>query len=142
MRYAPTVTGPDSRTYRGRWPQNLGEKGEAPYIAALARHVQGVAEVILPAGRCDVATGTDVYEVEPVRSWRKGAQQAFAYAGMTGLRPALALFGPADYLPIYLAMRDRMPGLALWVWEGWGAWTRVTSRTVAARRRTGGETDA
>lgn len=127
-----SVTSPDGRTFFGRWPQSLGTAGEAPYIAALARTVRGFAEVTLPAGRADVATDTDVYEVEPVRSWRTGARQAFAYGGMSGLRPALALFGVADYEPIYLRIRDRMPGLALWIWSG-GGWERVASRRSARR---------
>jgi hypothetical protein len=135
-RYNPTITTPDGRTFRGRRPSSLGMYGEAPYIAALAGTVGGVAEVVLPAGRADVATGTDVYEVEPVRSWRHGAQQAFAYAGMTGLRPALALFGVADYLQIYLRVRDRMPGLSLWVWRG--HWYPVSSRREAARKVSAG----
>lgn len=136
-RYNPTITVPDGRVFRGRRANTLGDQGEAPYIAALARQVGGIVEVILPAGRADVATETHVFEVEPVGSWRTGAQQAFAYAGMSGLAPALALFGPADYLPIYLRIRDKMPGLSLWAWEDRGVWTRVTNRQMAQRRRGG-----
>jgi hypothetical protein len=132
-RYRPRVTAPDGRVFRGRWPHELGSSGEAPYIASLAKRVGGVAEVNLPAGRADVATGTHVYEVEPTRSWRVGAQQAFAYAGMTGLQPVLALFGPADWLPLYLRVRDRMPPLTLWRWWPWG-WEPVSSRHVATRK--------
>lgn len=131
----PTITAPDGRTYRGIWPQSLGTTGEAPYIVSLARHVHGVPEVTLPCGRADVATDTDVFEVEPTRSWTAGARQAFSYAGMTGLAPNLALFGPADYLRIYLRIRDRMPGLILWRW-GDGIWERVSSRRIAGRRST------
>lgn len=132
-RHDPWIETSDGRRFQGRRPQDVeGHKGEGPYIAALAYVVGGIVEVRLPAGRADVATNTDVFEVEPVSSWRHGAQQAFAYAGMTGLRPALALFGPADYLPIYLKIRDRMPGLTLWRWCG--SWDRVTSRREATRR--------
>jgi hypothetical protein len=130
--YNPTIQVPDGRRFRGLRPRDVaGRSGEGPYIAALAEVVGGIAEVVLPAGRADVATNADVWEVEPVASWRHGAQQAFAYAGMTGLKPALALFGLADYLPIFTKVRDRMPGLTLWRWRG--EWVRVTSRTEAAR---------
>ena len=132
-RYRPTVTAPDGRTYRGRWPQDLGTNGEAPYIKALAAQVRGVPEVVLPAGRADVATSTTVFEVEPAKSWRTGAQQAFAYAGMTGLAPALALFGEADWLSLYLRIRDRMMPLALWRWS-YGAWELVSSRRIASTK--------
>lgn len=132
-RHNPSIQTPDGRRFRGLRACDVADRpGEGPYIAALAEQVGGIAEVILPAGRADVATNTDVYEVEPVGSWRHGAQQAFAYAGMTGLRPALALFGEADYLSIYIKIRDRMPGLTLWRWRD--RWDRVTSRTEATRR--------
>jgi len=128
------VTAPDGRQFRGRRPGELGVHGEAPYIAALAEQVGGIAEVVLPAGRADVATNTHVYEVEPARSWRRGAQQAYAYGAMSGLAPVLALFGEADYLDIYVKVRDRMPGLALWRWNG-GRWEGpVSNRKDAARR--------
>lgn len=125
----PYIRVPDGRIFYGRWPQSLGTRGEAPYIAALARHVRGVAEVTLVAGRADVATNEQVFEVEPARQWRRGAQQAFAYGGMTGLRPVLALFGPIDLLPIYLRIRDKMTPLELWAWRG--RWEPVTSRRTA-----------
>lgn len=127
------IRSPDGRTFSGRWPQDMPATGEGPYIAALARQVRGACEVVLPVGRADVATDLIVYEVEPVRSWREGARQALAYAGMSGLSPALALFGVADYLPIYLRMRDRLPALTLWRWDGF-RWERVTSRQSAIRK--------
>lgn len=129
----------DGRVFRGRWPQSLGEKGEAPYIRELAAKVAGVPEVTLQAGRADVMNRTDVFEVEHAKTWRTGARQAFSYAGMTGLAPNLALFGRNDYLDIYIEVRDRMPDLRLWVWHigpsialgkaGW--WKPVTSRKAA-----------
>lgn len=128
----PHVTSSDkARIFYGQWPQSIlfRRDAEAPYIVALAGHVRGIVEVTLPAGRADVANSTHIFEVEHVRSWRKGAQQAFAYGGMTGLRPVLAVFGEADYLPIYLRIRDRLPGLELLVWNG--AWSAVTSRVSA-----------
>jgi hypothetical protein len=106
---------------------------EAPYIAALAQHVRGLAEVALPVGRADVATATDVFEVEPFTRWRYGARQALAYAGMSGLRANLALFGAADYVPLYLRVRDNLPTLTLWVWHPELRWRKVTNRQEAAR---------
>jgi hypothetical protein len=128
----PFVIAPDGRRYSGIWPQNLGSDGEAPFIAALARQVGGVPEVTLPVGRADVATNTHVFEVEPARSWRVGARQAFSYGGMTGLVPVLAVFGRIDYLDLYLRVRDRIPGLLLWRWDC-GRWTPVTSRAAARK---------
>ena len=126
------VRSPDGRVFYGRYPQSMPGTGEGPYIASLARLVGGACEVVLPAGRADVANDRCVFEVEPVGSWRVGARQAFSYAGMSGLDPALALFGPSDYLSIYLRIRDRLPGLALWAWNG-SAWEQLRSRRVAAR---------
>jgi hypothetical protein len=134
----PVVRSPDGRRFRGRYPNGLSGLGEGPYIAALAQQVCGIAEVMLPAGRADVANDKTVFEVEPFRSWKRGAQQAFAYAAMSGLRPALALFGDmqADQmLSIYLRVRDRMMPLELWVWH-WRRWNPVTSRRDAARSST------
>lgn len=135
--YRPYVTSPDGRKFFGRYPQTVRTK-EAAQIASLALRVGGIAEVTLPAGRADVATDTDVYEVEPVGSWKAGARQAFAYSAMSGLTANLALFGPADYLPIYLRIRDRMPGLTLWRLRGTHSdgrgWVKITSRAEAARR--------
>lgn len=136
----PWITVPDGRQFKGRYPHLLGSAGEGPYIAELAEAVDGIAEVILPAGRADVATNTDVFEVEPVATWVKGAQQAFAYGGMSGLHPAVALFGEAEYLPIFLRVRDQMPGLTLWVFADYG-WRKITSRrsvpSRAASKRVG-----
>ena len=64
-----------------------------------------------------MADQLNVYEVEPLRSWQVGAQQAFAYAGMSGLIPNLAIFGRGNYVPIYSKIRDKMPGLRLWIWD-------------------------
>ena len=126
------VSAPNGRQYSGRWPQAMPSTGEGPYIAALARMIDGACEVVLPCGRADVATNTDIYEVEPARSWRTGVRQAFAYAGQTGLSPGLALFGEADYLKLYLFLRDLLPEITLWVWDGGGGWERITSRRTAS----------
>lgn len=125
--YAPNGTG-----YYGRYPAQMGSRGEAPYIAELARQVNGICEVVLPVGRADCANATTVFEVEPVTGWRGGTRQALAYAGQTGWKPALALFGQADYLRIYLFLRDRVPGVTLWIWRGW--WDRTTNRNDAQRK--------
>lgn len=117
-------------TFSGRYPQQMRATGEGPYIAALARHVNGACEVALPFGFADVACETTVFEVEPVKSWRQGARQALAYAGQTGLDPALALFGDADYLKIYDYVRKRLPSLTLWRWN-YGAWEWLSSRRLA-----------
>ena len=124
------VTTESGRQFRGRWPQDMPATGEGPYIADLARTVRGACEVVLPIGRADVMNKTAVFEVEPVASWRTGARQALAYAGQSGLTPALALFGEADYLRIYLFLRDRLDGLDLWVWRG--TWVHTTNRQEAA----------
>lgn len=127
-----SVLTPSGRRFAGRWPQDMPQTGEGPYIAALARTVHGACEVVVPLGRADVANASHIYEVEPVGSWRSGARQVLAYAWQTGLTPALALFGPAEYERIYLFLRDRLPGIDLWVWRD--GWERTTSRASARRK--------
>ena len=80
----PTITALNGQHYAGRIPQQLGTTGEAPYIAELARTVNGLCEVVLPVGRADAASATAVFEVEPARSWRFGVRQVLGYAGQTG----------------------------------------------------------
>ncbi|MFG3639121.1 hypothetical protein ACGF3C_02455 [Micromonospora sp. NPDC047762] len=126
------ITVPDGRHFYGRWPQQMPSTGEGPYIAALARQIGGTCEVCLPVGRADVATNRVVFEVEPAKQWRTAARQALGYAGQTGLTPAIALFGPADYLRIYLFVRDRLPGLQMWVHRF--EWEHTTSRQAAVRK--------
>lgn len=104
--YRPSITAPDGRIYRGIWPQNVRTPHEGPYIVDLAKRVGGIPEVTLPCGRADVCTNTDVFEVEPVSSWRSGARQAFSYSGMTGLAANLALFGGCR-LPRHLPADSR-----------------------------------
>lgn len=118
------------RVFSGREPgsSSLTYCDEAPHIVSLALYVQGLTEVSLPCGRADVATSTDVFEVEPVTRWRAGARQAWAYAGMSGLHPNLALFGKADYSRLYLKVRDTMPGMTLWVEHPARGWHRIQNR--------------
>lgn len=124
------VTAPDGRRYFGRWPQAMPSTGEGPFISALALTVGGVCEVALPVGRADVANNTTIFEVEPAKNWRTGLRQALSYAGQTGQKPALAIFGPADYLAVFLFIRDRLPGTGFWVYRG--RWMEVTSRQTAS----------
>jgi hypothetical protein len=124
------VNTPDGRRFYGRWPQSMPSRGEGPFISALALTVGGACEVVLPVGRADVANNTTIFEVEPSRSWRTGLRQALSYAGQTGQRPALAIFGPADYLSIFLFIRDRIPGTGFWAYRG--HWTEITSRRIAS----------
>lgn len=126
------ITTPDGRHFYGRWPQQMPATGEGPYIAALARQIDGACEVCLPLGRADVATATTVFEVEPAKQWRTAVRQALGYSGQSGLTPAIALFGPADYLPIYLFVRDRLPGVQLWIHRL--RWEHAQSRKDAARK--------
>lgn len=120
-------------SYSGRWPQDMANKGEGPYIAALAHKLGGSCEVVVPFGRADVATPTHIFEVEPARSWRIGVRQVLAYSAQTGMKPALALFGDADYLRIYLYLRDRVHAadIELWRWNH-GHWGRCSSRSAAS----------
>lgn len=133
VRYVPTITAPRG-TYRGRWNPPGGPGAEPRLIKELADQVRGIWEVKLICGRADVATDTDVFEVEPLETWRQGLQQVLAYAQETGLHPNLALFGSArGVLDIYLTLRDRMSGsVQLWVHEG--VWQSVTNRHIASRR--------
>jgi hypothetical protein len=94
----------------------LMEEPESHYRDLLAKQVAGETEVRLPFGRCDVLTGTTVYEVEPIARWRVGAAQALQYGGQVEQRAALALYGRAEALPdVWLELsRLPAPGLELW----------------------------
>jgi hypothetical protein len=104
----------------------------------LARQVDGLTEVNLPLGFADVATDWAVFEVEPRRSWRKGARQVLAYAAQCGLPPALALFRAipkVEMLSIWTELRAvDLNGLTaqsidLWWWSG-QAWEQITDPAV------------
>lgn len=131
MKVRPYIDSPSGRRYSGRYPQQVKAGIETPYILELAKSTNGVCEVVLPVGRADVACASTVFEVEPVKTWRTGLRQALGYAGQTGWKPGLALFGPADYERIYLFLRDHMPeaGVTLWIWRG--EWERITNRNRA-----------
>jgi hypothetical protein len=131
---------PTGRVLFGLWPQSMPTHGEGPYIAALARRVDGACEVTLLVGRADVANTTTVFEVEPSQSWRHGARQVLGYAAQTGLSPALALFGPPpggerDFLRVYVFVRDRLR-MPLWLWQ-YGYWVQASRRTASLKWRPG-----
>lgn len=130
----PFVTTAAGRCFHGRLPGDVdGADGEASYIKALAESVDGLVEVRLPVGQADVATNETVFEVEPASQWRTGVRQAYGYAGMSGLAPAVALFGKADYRSIAAQIERTMPGLALWVWAD-DQWWNHDQDDVARRR--------
>lgn len=64
---------------------------EALWRDALAQKVNGVTEEKNKAGRVDVTTSNEVFELDWVRKWKEGMGQALAYAGQTGKKPVLAL---------------------------------------------------
>lgn len=106
---------------------------ELAYRDELAMQLGGRIEHRLPFGRADVATDTDVFEVEPATRWRKGAQQAVFYGAVSGLRPNLAVFDDMPVSPelataIFDAITtsDALLGLRLWARDG-STWALVTS---------------
>lgn len=111
--------------------------GEAFYRDKLARQLRGLVEVALPFGRADVATTTDVFEVEPVDRWRHGVRQVLAYAVQCNLVPNIALFGETtkdERLRMYLRLRDKLRcECVLWLYGPTYGWYRVTSRPAALR---------
>ena len=125
----------------GRWPGNLPAVGDEAIVRdELARKIGGLIEVQVPFGRADIATETDIFEVEPFSSWTHGVRQVLAYSAQTGLRANIALFGPCSIdrqLAIYMRTRD-MPGrtpLTLWFHCADRGWDRITSRRTAIYKR-------
>lgn len=125
------VTLPSGRRVAGRRPGGSGVQHQEHVLRdQLARHVSGVTEASLGYGRADVLTESMVFEVEPLRSWRKGVRQVLAYSAQAGLPPALALFGEchrSEVLRVYLTLRDGTPPVALWWYAGRG-WRHIRSR--------------
>jgi hypothetical protein len=76
---------------------------EALWRDTLAQKVGGVTEFKTKAGRVDVTTSNEVFELDWVRKWKEGMGQALAYSGETGKRPVLALIaysqGAANLTP-------------------------------------------
>ncbi len=127
----------------GHYPGNCAQNtSESDVRDSLAKQVHGLIEVSLPIGRADVATETDVFEVEPFRSWGAGIQQVLSYAAQTGMRPNIALFGDSskdDRLRIFKKLRDKLGYTAtgfpcrLWIHQPSGWWEQITSAKAAGR---------
>ena len=64
---------------------------ESLWRDALAARVGGVTEAQTKAGRVDVSTSNEVFEVDWPHKWKEGMGQALAYSGETGKRPVLVL---------------------------------------------------
>ncbi|MEI6647959.1 MAG: hypothetical protein WCP12_18120 [bacterium] len=69
---------------------------EKLWQAALATNVGGRCEVKIQAGKIDIETATEVYEVERQDNWKEGMGQAIAYATETKKKPVLALISSAQ----------------------------------------------
>jgi hypothetical protein len=69
---------------------------EKLWQAALATDVGGERERRIEAGRIDVETKTEVYEVERQDNWKEGMGQALAYATETKKKAVLALISSAQ----------------------------------------------
>lgn len=95
--------------------------GEHLFRDELARELHGKIEVRLASGRADVATATHVYEVEYVKRWRQGIEQAMRYGKASGLKPVVVLFGQTpsamDMLRIRLEAARLCIDLLLKLWE-------------------------
>ena len=63
---------------------------------ALAADVGGKCERKIEAGRIDVETDTEVYEVDRQDKWKEGMGQALAYATETKKKAVLALISSAQ----------------------------------------------
>mgnify|MGYP001427533136 CR=1 FL=1 len=64
---------------------------EKNWIAALAKKLNGQAEVVVPYGRVDVVTGTYAIEVDYLHKFKEGIGQALHYGDVKGITPGLAL---------------------------------------------------
>ena len=63
---------------------------------ALATAVAGKCERKIEAGRIDIETDTEVYEVDRQDKWKEGMGQALAYATETRKKAVLALISSAQ----------------------------------------------
>lgn len=108
------------RTALGEWVYSPDQyRGERVYSAFLALQVDGLVEVDLnPFGRADVATERDVWEVEPLSSWKHGMRQVAAYVRGSGCRGNLALIGDAfPPLQNIIFHECQNAGFRLWWWN-------------------------
>jgi hypothetical protein len=69
---------------------------EKLWQAALATNVGGKCERKIEAGRIDIETDTEVYEVDRQDKWKEGMGQALAYATETQKKAVLALISSAQ----------------------------------------------
>jgi len=76
------------------YPLIAGSK-ETLWQAILAERVGGKREQYVKAGRIDVVTETEVYEVDRQDNWKEGIGQALAYATETRKKAVLALLAAA-----------------------------------------------
>jgi DNA-binding CsgD family transcriptional regulator len=135
--HAMVLAGGQLAHARGRWRAYLrATTGETPYRDELAAQVGGVVELLMPFGRADVATQTDVFEVEPADRWSTGLQQAAAYGVLSGRRPNLAIYAetiiPVEKaVRIFEAMADLPTPIGLWI-RGPNGWTTVERRPRSA----------
>lgn len=71
---------------------------EKPWVAALAKTLNGQAEEPVEFGRVDVATKSYAIEVDFIRKWKEGLGQSIHYGAVTKKTPVLALIvDGADY---------------------------------------------
>lgn len=110
---------------------------ESHYRDLLAETVGGRTEVSIKlGGRADVMTSTDVYEVEPLGTWKVGLRQALGYAAFSGLRGNLAVFGfmrSDEAVALFLQLREAPIDIGLWLYDANRGWSRITSRKDAHR---------
>jgi hypothetical protein len=116
----------------------LGPVSERAKRDELATMLRGLVEVRVAVGRADLMTSTHVFEVERLKTWSTGLQQAVAYAAVSEQRPALALVeanDPDRLMKAYLRIRDKLPHVALWAHGERTGWQPITSVAEAGRRR-------
>jgi hypothetical protein len=133
---------PNGRFVYGMLPGYAGSSREEHRLRDKLAHqlratTKAITEARLPFHlSADVMTESAVFEVEPRCSWRHGASQALGYAVVSGLPPALALFGAArreEVLEIYIEIRNTplqgaVAPIELWWWAG-NRWDRIISRS-------------
>jgi len=69
---------------------------EMPWVAALAKILDGQAEEPVEFGRVDVTTKSYAIEVDFIRKWKEGLGQSIHYGAVTKKAPVLALIVDGD----------------------------------------------
>jgi hypothetical protein len=93
-------------TYRFDLPSNVKESA---WRDALAKRLNGQAEVAIEGGRIDVLTDTMAIEVDWPHKWHEGLGQALHYADATGKQGAVALIAYSqDPENLYERSRKRL----------------------------------